>query len=188
MYLDKIVFFLKFITSISFQLKNQNNLLQEHIQSLESDVEKLCSKITQMKSVQTNLTKNISELFKTAKAEIDRKDRMVNDLRSKLEESETQRNSLSVALKRQKEFSATNKHLQNHQQPHHNMSWSNKNINWKPENSSPLPRGQSENQPHLRDQQNQYKNNHFRGRNRFHPANKYEPQDFDVNNSRNLAR
>lgn len=159
--------------------------MHEHIQSLESDIEKLCSKITEMKRVQTNLTKNISELYKTAKAEIDRKDRMINDLRSKLEESEAQRNFFSVSLKRQKEFGATDRHLQK-QHIHQNISWTNKNINRKPGNSSSLQRGQSENQPYLREQQYQYKN--MDCRDRFHLAKRMEPESLDVDKRRSLVR
>jgi peptidoglycan hydrolase CwlO-like protein len=46
------------------KLQQQNSDLQLHIESLECDVEKLCSKIMDMKKTQDNLAKNISELFK----------------------------------------------------------------------------------------------------------------------------
>jgi hypothetical protein len=84
-------------------LQQQNSDLQLHIESLECDVEKLCSKIMDMKKTQDNLAKNISELFKTAKAEIERKDRIISDLRSQLDGYISQTRVITVPSKRSRE-------------------------------------------------------------------------------------
>ncbi|XP_068896055.1 glutamic acid-rich protein-like [Tenebrio molitor] len=85
------------------KLQQQNSDLQLHIESLECDVEKLCSKIMDMKKTQDNLAKNISELFKTAKAEIERKDRIISDLRSQLDGYISQTRVITVPSKRSRE-------------------------------------------------------------------------------------
>ncbi|KAJ8958845.1 hypothetical protein NQ318_019609 [Aromia moschata] len=66
------------------KLKNENRLLEDHVKSLESDIEKLTATIVKLKQNQDNLTKNISSLYLTAKAEIERKDRMIVELRDGL--------------------------------------------------------------------------------------------------------
>lgn len=58
-----------------------------------------------MKKVQDNLTKNISSLYKTAKAEIDRKDKIINELRSQLEQYTLQQRNFNKWPKRSRESS-----------------------------------------------------------------------------------
>ncbi|CAH1117412.1 unnamed protein product [Phaedon cochleariae] len=68
------------------KLKEENNMLGNHIVCLEGDVEKLTTALLRLKSLQENLTRNISSLFMTAKKEIERKDRIIADLRSQLDD------------------------------------------------------------------------------------------------------
>lgn len=49
-----------------------------------------------MKKTQENLSRNISELYKTAKLEIERKDRMIADLRRKLDDYVLRRQQVPV--------------------------------------------------------------------------------------------
>ncbi|XP_044266054.1 putative leucine-rich repeat-containing protein DDB_G0290503 [Tribolium madens] len=83
------------------KLHQQNNQLLDHIKSLETDIEKLCAQISEMKKTQDNLSKNISELFKTAKTEIERKDRIISDLRAELDRFKCMKKS-SFSLKRER--------------------------------------------------------------------------------------
>ncbi|KAF2900259.1 hypothetical protein ILUMI_05927 [Ignelater luminosus] len=79
------------------QLQQQNDSLHDHIEALEKDVHKLCKELIQMKKIEQNLKRNISELYKTAKTEIARKDRMIAELRSQLENVQFRRNSRYVS-------------------------------------------------------------------------------------------
>ncbi|KAK9688173.1 hypothetical protein QE152_g35740 [Popillia japonica] len=65
-------------------LEEQNKILLNHINKLEEDIKKLCTELTNMKGIQQNLSRNISELFKTAKIELHRKDRMISELREEI--------------------------------------------------------------------------------------------------------
>lgn len=79
--------------AIITDLQTKNKELQRHVTSLEGDVKKLCDRITEMKTVQDNLTRNISALFNTAKSELDRKNRRINELQSQLDDMIFKRNS-----------------------------------------------------------------------------------------------
>ncbi|KAL3281497.1 hypothetical protein HHI36_004704 [Cryptolaemus montrouzieri] len=74
-------------------LKSKNLQLQLHVTSLEEDIQKLCDRITEMKQIQDNLSRNISELYKTAKSEIDRKDRLISELQLKIDDMVFKRNT-----------------------------------------------------------------------------------------------
>ncbi|XP_023310129.1 transcriptional regulator ATRX-like, partial [Anoplophora glabripennis] len=67
------------------RLKAENKKLEEHICSLKADIDRLNGTIAELKVTQNNLTKNISSLFMTAKTEIERKNRMIEELREKVE-------------------------------------------------------------------------------------------------------
>ncbi|XP_044751472.1 uncharacterized protein LOC123311512 [Coccinella septempunctata] len=86
-------------------LQTKNNELQQHVCSLEQDIVKLCDKITEMKTVQDNLSKNISELFNTAKNELERKDRRIGELQNQLDDLIFRRRQPNSALKRKWEES-----------------------------------------------------------------------------------
>lgn len=60
---------------------------------MEGDLGKLGVELTEMKKIQDNLARNISELHKTAKLELDRKDRTIADLRSQLDNLIFKRNT-----------------------------------------------------------------------------------------------
>ncbi|CAH1973570.1 unnamed protein product [Acanthoscelides obtectus] len=68
------------------KLKTENSMLKDHITSLERDIEKLTKAIVTLKKVQENLEKNISSLYLTAKAEIDRKNRQIAELQRELDD------------------------------------------------------------------------------------------------------
>ncbi|KRT86418.1 hypothetical protein AMK59_1137 [Oryctes borbonicus] len=68
------------------KLEEQNKYLLNHINKLEDDVKKLCTELVNMKEIQKNLSRNISELFKTAKIEIQRKDRTIAELRQEIDD------------------------------------------------------------------------------------------------------
>ncbi|KAG5890246.1 hypothetical protein JTB14_030173 [Gonioctena quinquepunctata] len=68
------------------KLKEENKLLEDHIDSLEGDVEKLTDALQRLKVIQENLARNISSLFLTAKAELARKDRIIDELRNQLDD------------------------------------------------------------------------------------------------------
>lgn len=65
--------------------QEENNKLLQHIEFLKNDIGKLCKELTQMKVRESNLKKNISELFNTAMHELDRKQSMINDLQNRLD-------------------------------------------------------------------------------------------------------
>ncbi|KAK9888633.1 hypothetical protein WA026_000861 [Henosepilachna vigintioctopunctata] len=90
---------------IIHNLQIRNKHLQQHVTSLEEDIQKLCDKITEMKQTQENLSRNISELYKTAKNEIDRKDRLIAELQSRLDDMIFKRNTApsNFGFKRQRE-------------------------------------------------------------------------------------
>ncbi|XP_018329803.1 serine/arginine repetitive matrix protein 2-like [Agrilus planipennis] len=76
----------------TIRLQEENNKLLEHIRKLEDDVERLCQEILKMKKDKDALSKNISELFNTAKREIDRKNETINQLREQLDDIYFRRN------------------------------------------------------------------------------------------------
>lgn len=61
-------------------------MLENHVKSLNEDIQKLCQELLSMKDKEINLKKNISELFNTAKLEIKRKDNIIADLRRQLDD------------------------------------------------------------------------------------------------------
>ncbi|KAJ8946492.1 hypothetical protein NQ314_008886 [Rhamnusium bicolor] len=65
------------------KLKTENENLQKHIRSLEDDIEKITATVVKLTEDQDTLKNNISTLYLTAKAEIERKDRMISELRTK---------------------------------------------------------------------------------------------------------
>lgn len=67
-------------------MENRNEKLVKHVESLNEDIGKLCKELLSMKETENNLKKNISELFNTAKSEIQRKDEVIADLRRKLDD------------------------------------------------------------------------------------------------------
>nr|XP_023013109.1 GATA zinc finger domain-containing protein 14-like [Leptinotarsa decemlineata] len=68
------------------KLKEENSRLEDHIDSLQQDVEKLVEAVKWLKTLQDNLAENISSLFLTAQTELARKDRIIEDLRRKLDD------------------------------------------------------------------------------------------------------
>ncbi|XP_024890949.1 golgin IMH1, partial [Temnothorax curvispinosus] len=64
---------------------------------LKKELDSLASKLENMQKIKTNLEKNLSSLLKTAKAEISRKDKMINDLRKQLDDVTFRRSNRSEA-------------------------------------------------------------------------------------------
>ncbi|GJQ70281.1 hypothetical protein Trydic_g22720 [Trypoxylus dichotomus] len=83
------------------KLEEQNKFLLNHISKLEEDIRKLCTELTNMKEIQQNLSRNISELFKTAKMEIQRKDRTIAELRQEIDDLILNRGGNFKKFKRQ---------------------------------------------------------------------------------------
>ncbi|KAF5291705.1 hypothetical protein FQR65_LT11398 [Abscondita terminalis] len=67
------------------KVQEENKKLLQHIQVLEADISKLCKELTHMKERESILKKNISELFNTAMSEVNRKQRIISDLQSKID-------------------------------------------------------------------------------------------------------
>lgn len=69
-----------------FQANEKNRLLQENIEQLHSEKERLIEAMQILSTEQNNLKKNISSLYLTAKTELDRKNRIITELRTELED------------------------------------------------------------------------------------------------------
>lgn len=64
-----------------FQLKNSNTNLKKCIQELKECNQKLEKELLHFKFVNKVLSKNITSLYKTASCEIQRKDKIIEELR-----------------------------------------------------------------------------------------------------------
>lgn len=80
-------YFNKYLNSKNiFQAYEKNKLLEQNIAILQKDKEKLIEAIDVLTAQQNQLKTNISSLYLTAKTEIDRKNRIITDLRTELED------------------------------------------------------------------------------------------------------
>jgi predicted RNase H-like nuclease (RuvC/YqgF family) len=73
------------------QLKRKCESLSTENNSLKATVEQLTASLAKKSRDLEVLARNISCLYKTAKAEIDRKDQMIRDLRAKSEDNDAKR-------------------------------------------------------------------------------------------------
>lgn len=64
-------------------MENSNKKLKILIQELKQQIKKLENENSHFKSLNLILSKNISSLYKTAKSEIQRKDRTIEELRKR---------------------------------------------------------------------------------------------------------
>lgn len=74
-----------------FQAHDKNRLLEENIEVLKNDNETLIGALRQLTNEKNNLIKNISSLYLTAQTEINRKNRIITDLRTQLEDLQFRR-------------------------------------------------------------------------------------------------
>lgn len=64
-------------------MENANKKLKILNQELKQQIQKLLNENSQFKSLNLILSKNISSLYKTAKSEVQRKDKMIEELRKR---------------------------------------------------------------------------------------------------------
>lgn len=64
-----------------FQSSNNNEALTKECEELKKQVDELKGKLENLQKVNETLEVNLSSLLKTAKAEITRKDKMIEELR-----------------------------------------------------------------------------------------------------------
>lgn len=114
--------------TFSLQLQQHNSRLLGHIKQLETDISKLCTEITQMKQTEVNLLTNISSLFKTAQMEISRKDRVIAELRSDLDNMIFRRGTTNNA-KREAEASPVHISKRIKEEPQKDKEKSNERYN-----------------------------------------------------------
>ncbi|KAF5290938.1 hypothetical protein FQA39_LY14544 [Lamprigera yunnana] len=67
------------------ELEDEKTQLMQRIENLEGGVIKLCNELTEMKERSISLERNISELFNTAKLEMERKQQCIDDLQNQLD-------------------------------------------------------------------------------------------------------
>lgn len=73
-------------TNLNLQANERNSLLEHDISTLQQEKDRLIEAMQILTTEQNNLKKNISSLYLTAKTEIDRKNRVINELRMELED------------------------------------------------------------------------------------------------------
>lgn len=78
--------------SILFQANNENIKLQELINNLHKENATLLDDLENLTKKLNILEKNSASLYVTAKAEVDRKDRLITELRTELEDLKFRRN------------------------------------------------------------------------------------------------
>lgn len=71
------------LLSYYFQLKNSVTKLRLLVQELKQRIKKLENENTNLQTVNNVLSKNITSLYKTASIEIQRKDKIIDDLRKR---------------------------------------------------------------------------------------------------------
>lgn len=64
-------------------MKNSNLKLKTYIQELKEHIKKLDKELVNVKSINDTLSKNITSLYKTATSEIQRKDKIIEELRQR---------------------------------------------------------------------------------------------------------
>ncbi|XP_071053120.1 uncharacterized protein [Onthophagus taurus] len=82
------------------ELQEINETHIKNIESLTNEVNTLNKKLKEFQTTQEKITRNLSELFKTAKAEIARKDRMIAELRKQVDDILFRRNNHGEQRKR----------------------------------------------------------------------------------------
>ncbi|XP_077268375.1 uncharacterized protein LOC143900649 [Temnothorax americanus] len=91
---------------------------------LKKELDSLSSKLENMQKIKTNLEKNLSSLLKTAKAEISRKDKMINDLRKQLDDVTFRRSN-----RREASGSSTHRLPRQHSAKYENVPWTHSQEN-----------------------------------------------------------
>ncbi|XP_019873331.2 transcriptional regulator ATRX [Aethina tumida] len=91
------------------KLQNTNTELEERTKSLEVTVKQLNEDLKAVKAANEVLKTNISELYKTAKHEIDRKDKLIQELREQIDNFAFRRNEYGKKRTRGRDDSPYNK-------------------------------------------------------------------------------